>query len=168
MRTTSEPARPTSLTDGLVLVLEVSYLANRCGAVLVNLTQLTGRKTQKDKLALLRHDLSVRPGRPAELSALSNLHLDVVYPRTERDRCEPHGVARLDLGLVARDDGRTDLKAEWPEDVALLTVNVVDKSNTSAAVRIVLDRGDTTGNAGLVTLEVDDAVPLLVTTTTVT
>ena len=62
-----------------------------------------------------------------------------------------HGVAGLDVGLVARDDGCTTSRPWWPEDVALLAIRVVDESDASAAVRIVLDRGDPTGNADLVT-----------------
>ena len=47
------------------------------------------------------------------------------------------------------------------KDVALLAVNVVQQSDTSGAVRVVLDGSDLCRHAVLVALEVDDAVTTL-------
>ena len=47
------------------------------------------------------------------------------------------------------------------KDVALLAVNVVQQSDTSGAVRVVLNGSDLCRHAVLVALEVDDAVTTL-------
>src|SRR5205807_9361725 len=54
------------------------------------------------------------------------------------------------------------------EDVALLTVAIVNEGDTRTAVRVVLDGRDPTRNADLAPLEVDDAVQLLVTAAAMT
>ena len=48
------------------------------------------------------------------------------------------------------------------KDVALLAVDVVQKGDAGAAVRVVLDGSDLRGHAVLLALEVDDAVAALV------
>ena len=72
-------------------------------------------------------------------------------------------VADLDVSLCARLHLVADLEAVRCEDVALLAVRVVQESDASAAVRIVLDRRDAGGDAVLRALEVDDTVAALVT-----
>ena len=54
------------------------------------------------------------------------------------------------------------------KDVALFTVCIVKKSDTCAAVRVVLDRCNLSRNAILVALKVDDAVTTLGTDTLMT
>jgi len=54
------------------------------------------------------------------------------------------------------------------KDVALFTISIVKKSDTSAAVRVVFDRCDFCRNAILVALKVDDAVTTLGTATLMT
>ena len=80
----------------------------------------------------------------------------------ERDVAERHRVARLDVGVAARDDRVADLQAVGREDVALLAVDVVEERDARGAVRVVLDRRDLGRDADLVALPVDDAVALLV------
>mgnify|MGYP006891887362 FL=1 len=81
--------------------------------------------------------------------------------RTDGDVGEGQSVARLDVGVRTGHDGLTDLEALGGQDVALLTVSVVQQSDASGTVRIVLDRGNLGGHAVLVALEVDHAVTTL-------
>jgi hypothetical protein len=57
--TTTQPARTTSLTDGLVLMLNIPNLSNRSVTVLVDLSKFAGRQSKQDEFAFLRHYLSV-------------------------------------------------------------------------------------------------------------
>jgi hypothetical protein len=66
---------------------------------------------------------------------------------------------------VAGKNGGPALKSLRRKDVSLLAVRVDDKSDIGAAIRIVLNRCDLAGNAGLVALEVDAPVEPLVTAT---
>ena len=113
--------------------------------------------------AFFRHELRGDAGRAAELPALALLQLDVVDRGAERDGAERKAVARLDVGVAARDDGVAHLDAVGREDVALLAVDVVEEGDARGAVGIVFDRGDLGGNADLLAAKVDDAVALLVT-----
>src|SRR5699024_4071616 len=85
------------------------------------------------------------------------------------DVARRRAVAGLDVGLRAVLDPVPLLEVGGREDVALLTVHVVQQGDTSSAVGVVLDVRDLGRNAVLVvTTEVDHAVGALVTTTLVT
>ena len=139
-RATSEPTAPTCLTDDLVLVLEITNLADGGAAVVVHLPEFAAGEAKKDGLPPWPS-----PGRtscrPTELSALANRHLDVVDPGTERNgmqvpRC------RADVRLVIGDDLSTHRETVGSQDVPLLAIRVVDERDAGAAVWIVLDRSD--------------------------
>src|SRR5262249_52279164 len=132
---------------------------------LEDLAELTRRHTKEDVTSFARHDLRPDTGRAHELSALAGLELDVVHDGTGRDEHQGQRVAGLDVRLVARNDGCTDLEADGRQDVALLAVDVLQERDARRAVRVVLDRHDLGGHVDLVTLEVDDAVAALVATT---
>jgi hypothetical protein len=81
-------------------MLQVAYLANRRATLPTNLPQLARGKPEQDVAALLGHDLSIGARRTTKLSAMSDLHLDVVNPGTQRHSEKLHGVTRLDVRLV--------------------------------------------------------------------
>src|SRR5690606_23857863 len=97
-------------------------------------------------------------GRTGQLSALARLHFDVVDDRTHRHRTERHGVARLHVGLFARDHRVAGLKALRRDDVGLLAVGVGHQSDEGRAVRVIFQTLDRTDGVELATLEVDLAV----------
>ena len=163
LRTASEPAAAACLTDGDVLMLEVADLADRRTAVDVHAADLTGRHAQKGVVAFLRHELRRRARTADELCTLSDLELDGMDDRTERNILQRKRVARLDVSLGTRLHHVADLEAVRREDVALLAVCVVQERNACAAVRIVLDRRDAGGDSVLRAFEVDDAIEPLVT-----
>src|SRR5205823_6031774 len=72
--------------------------------------------------------------------------------------------AGLDVRAVRRDHLVADAEALRREDVGLLAVGVLDQREAGGAVRVVLDREDLRGHAGLGAPEVDRAVALLVPT----
>src|SRR4029078_1463595 len=87
--------------------------------------------------------------------------------RTDGDVAQRQGVAGTDLRPLAALEHVADLEAQRGDDVALLAVEVMPQRDARVAVGVVLDRRDLRGHAVLVPAEVDDAVLLLVATTTV-
>ena len=149
------------LADDDVGVIGVADLTDGGAAGNEDAAHLGGRHTDDSVLALLTHQLAGVTGRTGDSSALARLELDGVDERTDGDVGEGQSVARLDVGVRTGHDGLTDLEALGGQDVALLTVSVVQQSDASGTVRIVLDRGNLGGNAVLVALEVDHAVTTL-------
>src|SRR5689334_635272 len=166
-RPPSAPARPSGLPVRDVLVLEVADLADRRPAGEADAAELAGRQLEQRVVAFLRHQLDRRAGAPAELSAAAFAQLDVVHHRAERDVGERQAVTRFDVRARTRLDPVADREAGRGEDVALLTVGVVEERDARRPVRIVLDRRDGRGHAVLVALEVDDPVEALVAATAV-
>src|SRR5580765_2385936 len=93
-------------------------------------------------LVVACHDLGRGPGAAHELSALAYAKLNIVYLRAEWDAAERHGVAYLDLGLVARHDCVAYPQVDRREDISLLAVRVVYQSDASRPVGVVLDSRD--------------------------
>src|SRR5258708_5640585 len=60
-----------------------------------------------------------------------------------------------------------DAYADRRQDVAPLSILVQHQGDTRAAVRVVFDRDDATGNADLVALPIDDPIHALVAAATV-
>lgn len=149
------------LADDDVGVIGVADLTDGGAAGNEDAAHLGGRHTDDSVLALLTHQLAGVTGGTGDSSALARLELDGVDERTDGDVGEGQSVARLDVGVRTGHDGLTDLEALGGQDVALLTVSVVQQSDASGTVRIVLDRGNLGGHAVLVALEVDHAVTTL-------
>src|SRR5690606_8269095 len=100
--------------------------------------------------------------------ALAGLHFDAVNGRTHRDVAQRQGVARLDRCIAASNHLITGLQPLRGDDVATLAIDIAQQRDMRRAIRIVFDPLHARRNAFLVTLEVDDTVMLLVTTTDVT
>ena len=161
------PAVTTGLTDLDELVLRVTDDTERGAAVDWHTAHFRRGKTQRGKATVLRHELDAHTSTAGHLATTTGAQLNVVHGGTSGDETHGQGVAVTDVRLGARLDDVADLEAVGSEDVALLTVGVVQQRNTAGTVRVVLNCGNLGGHAVLVALEVDDAVLLLVTTTAV-
>src|SRR5262245_13922977 len=161
-RPDAEPAAAACLPARLVLVLDVTDLADRGLAVDVDSAQLAGRHADDGVVAFFGEQLGGCAGASDELAAPTEGELDVVDGRADRDAREWDGVADSHRCLGAALDGVADLEAERREDVALFAVLVVDERDAGAAVGIVLDGRDLAGHAVLVALEINLAVELAV------
>src|SRR6185436_10728279 len=95
-RAPAEPTHASGLAVRDVLVLEVADLTDRRPARGPHAAKLARRHLQERVVALLRHQLDLRPGRAPDLSAAPLAELDVVHDRTEGDVRERQAVARLD------------------------------------------------------------------------
>src|SRR5437879_8490149 len=99
-------------------------------------------------------------GAARELATLAGLHRPVVDDRADRDVAQRHGVARLDRRIRSGAQLIPWIHALGGQYVAALAVRVLHQSDVARAVRIVLQALHDSGNAVLVTLEIDDAVLL--------
>src|SRR5687767_2459531 len=115
------------------------------------------------EVAFLGHQLNAHAGPPGDLAAGAGLELHVVDDGTDRDVAQGQGVARSDLGSLARHQHVAHRQPGGAQDVALLAVGIVQQGDPGVAVRVVLDAGDLGRDPVLRPLEVDDAVLLFVT-----
>ena len=81
---------------------------------------------------------------------------------TDRDVRDRQAVAGLDVGSRGGQDLIADLEALGREDIGLNAVLILNQRDVRGAVRIVLQGQNGSGHIQLLTLEVDDAVLLLV------
>src|SRR5699024_699170 len=146
------------LTDVHVLVNQVGNLADGGHAVQGDVQHLAGRQTDQSVAILLSHQLSHVASGANQLGAVAGVQLDVVDDGTNRDVGEGQSVAGLDIGGSACDNGVANLQAVGSDDVALDAVLILDESDESAAVGIVLQSQNSSGNVQLAALEVDDTV----------
>src|SRR6266850_101819 len=154
-RTEAAPADPPRLADRDVLVVEVADLADGRHAPERDQPHLAGWQLERRAVALLRQELGLSARAPAELRAAAGLELDVVDERADRDVPHRQRVPGQDVRLRARHEGVPDPDPERGDDVALLTVPVVEQGQARRAVRIVLDRGDARGDAVFLPPEID-------------
>src|SRR5262249_1857939 len=79
----------------------------------------------------------------------------------DRDVAERHGIARLHVDMLARDDRVAGGQPLRRQDVGELAVLVLDERNETGAVRIVFEPLDGCRHIELAALEVDLAIGLL-------
>src|SRR6266508_1584396 len=156
------PAHAAGLAPPDQLLLGVADLTHRGPAGGLHLADLPRGQPERGQRAVLGHQLGPGTGRAGQLGAAARAELDVVHHRADRDVPQRQGVARLDVGALARLHRVADLEAGGRDDVALLAVGVVEQGDTSGPVRVVLDPGHLGRHPVLVPAEVDDAVALLV------
>ncbi len=165
--TNTLPPISTGLAHLDELVLGVADRPEGRPAVDRHPSHLRRRQTQRGEAAVLGDELDAHAGAAGHLAPTAGAQLDVVHGGTRRDVAHRQGVARADVGPGARLDDVAHLEALGSQDVALLTVGVVQQSDAARSVGVVLDRGNLRRDGVLVALEVDDAVLLLVTATAV-
>src|SRR5262249_27100703 len=123
---------------------------------------LLGRvEPQDDVVAVTTDDLRIGAGRARDLAALAELELDVVHDGADRDVAERHGVARLHVDMLARDDRIAGGDPLRRQDIGELAVLVLDERNEGGAVRIVFEPLDSRRHVELAALEIGLGVGLL-------
>ena len=162
------PAVTASLADLDVAVLGVANFANGCAAGYENATHFGRRHTQDCILAFLAHQLNAGASGTSDCCTATRLKLNCVDERTNGDCGQGQCIAGLDVCISAGYYRFANLEALRLKDVTLFTVCIVQKSDASTAIGVVLDRGNLGGDTVLVALEVDDAVTTLVAATLMT
>src|SRR5579859_104171 len=161
LRPDTLPAIAARLADRDQLGFGVADLAEGRPAVDRYPAHLGGRQAEGGLVAFLGHQLDAHTGTPGQLATATGLQLDVVNGGPDGDVAKGQGVARADLGALPVAQDVTDLDPSRGEDVALLSVVVVEQGDAGGAVGVVLDGGHRRGYAVLVALEVDKTVLLL-------
>ena len=136
-----------------VLMVNVGNDADGGDAVQTNVAHLTGRQTNQSVAVLLRHQLSHDASGTDQLAALAGVELNVVDHGTNGDVLEGQSVAGLDVRVGASHNGVADLQAVGSQDVALDAVGVLDQSDESRTVGIVLQGLDGRGDVKLVPMK---------------
>ena len=163
-RATTQPTATTGLTANLKVVLRIRNNTDSGTARLENHTHLTARHLDDSILAVARHQLSIGTSAAHHLGTLARTKLDIVNQRTERNLGKSQSIANLGGNTITRHDSLTDFQTLRAEDITLLTVCVENKSNTGSTIRVVFDSLHDCGNTVLVSLEVDEAIQLLMAT----
>src|SRR5690606_7738987 len=153
-----EPAVAAGLAQIGVLVVRVRHRADRAHALTADVALLARAETHDDEAAVTPDDLRIGAGRTGDLAALARLHLDIVDDRADRHLRQFHRIARLHVGLLARDDRVADAQALRRQDVGEFAVFIFDERDERGAVRVIFQTLDGGRHVPLATLEVDEAV----------
>ena len=148
----------TSLTAVYILVVEVGNRADGSVAVRFNVSQLARRESEERVAVLLSHQLSHIARGANHLTALAGVKLDVVDNGTYGDILKRERVAGLDVRVCACSYGIADLKSIGSDDISLLAVLVLNESDESGTVGVVLKGKNRRVHSALISLEVDNAV----------
>ena len=122
---------------------------------------LTGLHANLRISAVAADKLRIGAGGACDLSALARLQLNIVHNRANRHIFQRHGVAGLNVDLVAGDDLVARFQPLRRNNVCLLAVKIFDKRNKGRAVRIVLKAFDLGFDIELAPFEIDLAIRLL-------
>src|SRR5436305_189865 len=123
------PAVAARLAEGHELGLGVAHLADRRPAVDRNPAHFSAGKAEGGEVALLGDQLDAGARAPAHAPAGTRLELDVVHRRTDGDIAQRQGVAWPNLRTLPALQAVTYLHPRRGEDVALLPVDVMEKSD---------------------------------------
>ncbi len=164
VRTTTEPAAATSLTRLFESVVGVTDGTDSSFASTQNLACFTRRELNHTITALTRSQLSEVTSRTDEQSTLTGTQLNVVNHRTHRNVCQRKRVTDLRCSLCTTHELSAYLQSIRSNNVTFFTICVVEQSDASAAVRIVLDALYDSRHTIFLSLEVDETKFTLVAT----
>ena len=136
--------------------------ADGAAAAAVHQALLARIQAKDDVVLVAADDLGIGAGGARKLPALADLHLDVVNNRADGHVAERHDIARLDVDIVAGDDGVPGCQTLRRENISQLAVLILDQRDERSAVRIVFQPLDDRRHVHLPALEIDVAVGLLV------
>ena len=167
VRTTTHPARATGLTRAFESVVRVSYTTYSSLASTKNLTSFTRRQLDNAVVTFTRSQLCEVTSRANQEGALSWTKLDVVDNRTDRDILQRKRVTYFRSGFSARHQLVANFQSIGSDNVTFFTISVKQESDTSRAVRIILNRLYDCWNTIFLTFEVDETELSLVAATQV-
>ena len=113
----AQPAVAAGLADADVLLIGIGDRADRRHAFGAHHAHLARGQAQQRKAGVAADELDIGAGGARQLAALARLHLDIVDDGADRHVPQRHGVARLDVDALARDDLVAGLQALRRQDV---------------------------------------------------
>src|SRR5690606_27467646 len=167
-RTNTTPALGTSFTERTQTMLGVRNLTQSSATFSQHLACFARAKTQRHIHTFTRNQLRRSTCGASDLSAFARLQLDTMDGRTQRDVTQRQAIASLGRRVDAGQQLIACAHALGRDDVATLTVSVLQQRNVRGTVRVVFDALDDGRDAILVATKINQTVVLLVSTTDVT
>ena len=161
-RPLTQPALASGLAELDVLLVGVGYCADGGHAFGPHHAQLPGVEAQLGIALVLADDLCIGAGGAGDLSALADLHLDVVDDGTDGNVLHRHGIARFDVHGIAGNDLVAFAQPLRRQDVAEIAVCVLDQGDEGGPVGIVFKAQHRRLDIVLQAFEIDDPVPAFV------
>lgn len=149
------PTISASFTQLAQIVLPMPYFADRCAAIHMNLSHFTGTHTQSCVGSFPGSELGGSACSANQLSAFPWLQFNAVHQGPNRDISNRQGVACLYRRIFSRQHGVSRTETFGRENVATLTVCIQNQRKMCAAIWIIFNMFHATGNAVLVSLEID-------------
>src|SRR6202795_2543728 len=153
--TLAVPARAARFSVRNILVIEVPELADRGHAINAESPHFTRSHLHQGELAFLAQKLR-RPARCANhLPALAGKELEIVNHRSRRDMAEPQRVARKNVRALAVLHRHAHLEPHRMQDVAFLSIRVMQQRNPRRTIGIVFDGCDLRRDADFLAAKID-------------
>ena len=164
VRTTAQPTAATCLTRAFQSVVAVTYATYSSLTCAQNLTCLARGQLDHAVTSLTRGQLCEVTCGTNQHTALTGTQLNVVNHGTYGDILQGECVTYLGSSVCTAHYGSTYLQSVGSNDIALFTISIVKKCDTSRTVGIILDCLYDCWNTIFLTLEVDETILLLVAT----
>src|SRR5580704_11359904 len=165
MTAPAHPAAAAGLADRDVQNVGIGNPTDGGDAAAMHQALLAGIQAQDHIFAVATDDLRVGAGGTRDLAALADLDLDIVDDGADRNVGGRHGIAGLDVDMLAGDHRVADREPLHRQDIVELAVLIFDQCDEGGTVRIVFEPLDLGRHVELAALEVDLAVGLLVAAT---
>src|SRR5215510_14584402 len=133
-RSDSKPTASACLPEADDFVVDVAQLPHRRAAVDQDFAHRPRGQPHLGVVPLLGHQLSPGAGGPNQLTPATGLELEVVNHRADRDVLQREAVSWADVRRRATEEGVAHHQPDGSEDVALLTIGVVQQRDVSGAV----------------------------------
>ncbi len=168
VRTTSQPTRTSGLTRTFQRMIAVTNTTYSSLASTENQTSLARRQLDNTVTAITRSQLSKISSGAYQQSALSGTQFDIVDYSTHRNVLQRQTVTYFGGCFGTTHHSGTHLQTVGSNNITFFTVSVIQQSDTSRTVRIVLDCLYNCGYTIFLSLEVDETEKLLMATSKVT
>src|SRR5699024_12595088 len=132
------PAVTSRLTPTDVDLFGVADFADACAAAHVNVAHLTGGQAQLRPVAFFGGKLDAGSRGAAHFGTATGAHFYCVQHRAHRDIAQRQIITDRDVGLRTGFNGHILLEAVGGDDIALLTVGVMQQGDTRRAIGVVL------------------------------
>lgn len=157
------PTVTTCFSDSDEVMVRVGNASDGGVTLVTNLAHFTTWKLDDGERSVETDEDGACSCGADDLSAAVRLELNVVDAVTDGNVLKHHAVSWLHFRALTTDDFVINFESFWSQDVTLLTVDVVNESDVSGTVWIVLDGCNAAIDALLVgLLEVDETQELLV------
>src|SRR5687767_9141391 len=151
-----------------IFVLGIANLTDRCVAIFRHAANFTRWQTNLGIALVPGHQCRRRSGAANNLPAFARVKLNVMNRDAYRYGAQRKAVAQIRCCFRTAHQLRTHLQSVGSNNVSLLSILILQKSEAGRADRIILDRGNGRFDAMLVAFEIDDADFLFVPATNAT